>query len=84
MLKVLTMKAIPVFSLDAVKGLIVTKFTDDKVPGKPVHRDDHYIFIFQEEGESRLMVDFNGITLEGCAVLCLLPGQVHYGLSVNK
>jgi len=78
------MKAIPVFSLDAVKGLIVTKFTDDKVPEKPAHRDDHYIFIFQEEGESRLMVDFNEITLKGCTVLCLLPGQVHYGLSVSN
>ena len=78
------MKAIPVFSLDAVKGLIVTKFTGDKVPVKPSHRDDHYIFIFQEQGNSRLMVDFNEIILDGCTVLCLLPGQVHYGMSVNN
>lgn len=78
------MKAIPVYSLDERKGLIVTQFTGDKVPVKPAHRDDHYIFIFQEEGRSRLMLDFKEIVLEGCCVLCILPGQVHYGLAVTN
>ena len=33
------MKAIPVFSLNAVKGLIITKFTDDKIPVKSDNRE---------------------------------------------
>jgi len=43
-----------------------------------VHRDDHYIFIFQQSGNNRMMVDFQEVTFEGCVVFCLLPGQVHH------
>lgn len=42
------------------------------------HRDDHYIFIFQQKGTSTFFIDFEEITIKGKAVFCILPGQVHY------
>jgi AraC family transcriptional activator of pobA len=42
-----------------------------------VHRDDHYVFIFQQSGSNRMMIDFQEVKFEGCVVFCLLPGQVH-------
>jgi AraC-like DNA-binding protein len=41
------------------------------------HRDDHYIFLLQETGLSRGMIDFHFFTLKENAVLFILPGQVH-------
>jgi AraC-like DNA-binding protein len=41
------------------------------------HRDDHYIFIVQETGWSRLMVDFGLQVLKGNTVFFVSPGQVH-------
>ncbi len=46
------------------------------------HRDENYLLFFQLEGHSRLVVDFQEVNIHGCAVYCLLPGQVHYGLSM--
>jgi len=47
------------------------------------HRDDHYIFIFQEKGESRFMLDFKTLFVDGCAIVYVLPGQVHHNIG-NK
>src|ERR1700722_10962812 len=41
------------------------------------HRDDHYIFLLQQTGLSRGMIDFHFFTLKENAVLFILPGQVH-------
>jgi AraC family transcriptional regulator, transcriptional activator of pobA len=41
------------------------------------HRDDHYIFLVQETGMSKGMVDFHLFTLKADSVLFILPGQVH-------
>ena len=41
------------------------------------HRDDHYIFLVQETGLSKGMIDFHFFTLKENAVLFILPGQVH-------
>ncbi|NII83248.1 AraC family transcriptional regulator [Pedobacter sp. SG908] len=50
---------------------------------KPAHRrDDHYLFIFQKRGKSKIVVDFRDVELSGSSVLSILPGQVHYGVSV--
>ncbi|TXK49245.1 AraC family transcriptional regulator [Pontibacter qinzhouensis] len=48
------------------------------------HRDDHYIFIFQQIGNGRFMVDFEEVVLHDCAVYCLLPGQVHQGIAAHQ
>nr|WP_157247322.1 helix-turn-helix domain-containing protein [Pedobacter panaciterrae] len=44
------------------------------------HRDDHYIFIFQEKGESNFMLDFKSLLVSGCAILYVMPGQVHHSV----
>jgi AraC family transcriptional activator of pobA len=41
------------------------------------HRDDHYIFLAQETGQSEGMIDFQHFTLKENTVLFILPGQVH-------
>ncbi|RQO69457.1 hypothetical protein DBR43_15360 [Pedobacter sp. KBW06] len=45
------------------------------------HRDDNYLLMFQQSGESTVIVDFQEITISDCAIHCILPGQVHYGVS---
>lgn len=42
------------------------------------HRDDHFLFIFQEGGENQLVVDSQTVNARGRKVLCILPGQVHH------
>lgn len=41
------------------------------------HRDDYYIFLFQESGVSSTFIDFEEYQIIGAAVGCVLPGQVH-------
>nr|WP_295923670.1 AraC family transcriptional regulator [uncultured Dyadobacter sp.] len=48
------------------------------------HRDDHGNFFFQDGGISTMMVDFREITLKGCGVFCILPGQVHEPVAVSE
>jgi AraC family transcriptional regulator, transcriptional activator of pobA len=48
-----------------------------------VHRDDHYIFIFHQKGHARMMIDFKEVEASGRGVFCILPGQVHYGISMK-
>ena len=31
-----------------------------------IHRDDHHIFLFQQEGNGKMMVDFREINFEDC------------------
>src|SRR5258708_36395672 len=58
---------------------------DERLYKKSAHRrDDHYLFIFQKKGRSKVIVDFKEIELIDCAVLCILPGQIHYGVAVGN
>jgi YesN/AraC family two-component response regulator len=61
---------------------------DHHTAGEPTahaaHRDEHYVLIFQEKGRSRIMVDFEKITVKGTALLTILPGQVHQTLTAEK
>ena len=41
------------------------------------HRDDHYIFLLQETGWSKMMVDFSLQVLKENTVFFVSPGQVH-------
>lgn len=47
------------------------------------HRDDNYLFLFQRSGSTRMMVDFKEVTVNDCAIYCILPGQVHYGIDTT-
>lgn len=53
------------------------------VSSHPAHRDDNYLLVYQECGTTRIMVDFQEIVIEGSALFCILPGQVHYGISTE-
>jgi AraC-like DNA-binding protein len=76
---------IPVHSLDseARQGILVTKFSGQNTIHARVqaaHRDDHYIFILQEKGDNRMMLDFKEVKIKGSVLFCVLPGQVHHGI----
>lgn len=43
------------------------------------HRDDYYLFIYQEAGNSNITVDFEDINLSANSIFCIQPGQVHFG-----
>jgi AraC family transcriptional activator of pobA len=82
-------KEIPVFSLNSItsRGWNISNYTDPDhvdLTFKAVHRDDYYIFIFQKQGRSRMMLDFNTVEINGCAVLCIMPGQVHQGIFADN
>jgi AraC family transcriptional regulator, transcriptional activator of pobA len=49
-----------------------------------VHRDDHYMFIIQRQGQSAWEVDFDAVTLSGASFGYVAPGQVHRYLRVVK
>jgi AraC-like DNA-binding protein len=77
-------KTIPLHRLKETtdQGFQVEKVDiDSREAGKAVrmdtHRDDHYIFLLQESGRSRCMVDFSNYTVKDRAILVILPGQVH-------
>jgi len=50
----------------------------------PHRRDDHFLFILQKSGFSKLMIDFNEITLRENSIICILPGQIHYAICVDS
>jgi AraC-like DNA-binding protein len=58
--------------------------TADK-PGESLgpHRDDHYIFILLETGDSRVMVDFQVQCLKAPVLFYLPPGRVHEYIGSN-
>lgn len=48
-------------------------------PSAVEHRDDYYIFIFQQCGTSHITVDFQDINIGKSSIFCIQPGQVHFG-----
>lgn len=48
------------------------------------HRDDHYIFMMQNSGAFRVMVDFELYESKGRTILFVLPGQVHDFVDVSE
>lgn len=81
--------AIPFYSLDGDTGIgIEIKRIKDLAAEEAryvntAHRDDHYIFIFQESGSGTMMVDFKEVSVKGRGIYCILPGQVHYGVVMD-
>ena len=63
-------------------GIYMRNLKDDDLPAPETvsrpHRDDHFLFIFQECGENQLVIDSQTVTAKGRKVLCILPGQVHH------
>lgn len=48
-------------------------------PANVEHRDDYYIFIYQESGNSKIVVDFQDVVISENSIFCIQPGQVHFG-----
>lgn len=52
---------------------------------KPAHRrNDHFLFIFQKSGKSKIVVDFKDIELAGSVAMCVCPGQLHYTKAIDN
>lgn len=49
-----------------------------------LHRDDHYMFILQEGGKSKMTNDFELYSMEANMILCVFPGQVHGYFSIEE
>lgn len=79
-------KSIPLNSLNdrPISGLYI-RYVAHKADNKPsileLHRDDFFIFLLQESGESHLMVDFKESNMKGRCINCILPGSVHQMIS---
>ncbi|WP_293308344.1 helix-turn-helix domain-containing protein [Pedobacter sp. UBA5917] len=79
---------IPIYNLGTVKqsDIHLRPLQDYAIP-RPTfetsHSDSYYIFIFQQSGESKLMVDFESITLSNTCIYVIAPGQVHHFISSN-
>lgn len=77
--------SIPVYNLqEKGKGPIdVRKIEYDSLNSislQAAHRDENYLLFFQQSGKSEIVIDFREFVIEGCAILYVLPGQVHYGM----
>lgn len=48
------------------------------------HRDDHYMFMLQENGNSSWSIDFKDWVLESGSLCFVAPGQVHYFIKSNN
>ena len=67
-------------------GMEMHRFTDiEKADFSHLsaHRDDHYIFFLQETGQVEFVVDFKTLHVNGPAIFYVLPGQIHYPVSVS-
>lgn len=79
------MRMIPTFTIDEVRRQgyhAVHIRTIDKADSVQVaHRDECYLFIFQQKGSFQLMLDFRKVTIKGPAIYFILPGQIHQYIS---
>lgn len=58
-------------------GIDILPFSDMKENIQRPHRDDHYMFIIQLQGNFVWELDFKQVTLSGPSVLYVAPAQVH-------
>lgn len=76
---------IPIYHLHERTAMNFQVLALDRYPDiahwNQAHRDDNYLLVFHQSGSSTVIVDFQEITISGCAIYCILPGQVHYGVS---
>lgn len=64
-------------------GIDISPFNEMKETINRPHRDDHYMFVIQSQGNFIWEVDFKQVTLSGCSVLYIGPGQVHRYIEFN-
>jgi AraC family transcriptional regulator, transcriptional activator of pobA len=71
---------------DELKDMVVdvASINDLTEPIPTAHRDDHYMFIIQQDGYFLWELDFAKITLSGPSICFVAPGQVHRYLKFNE
>jgi AraC-like DNA-binding protein len=85
------MDKIPIHKIheETASGILLTHLEDgaalqNRVETSSViagaHRDNYYLFMFLEHGEVRVLIDFREYRIQGPALGCVLPGQVHRGV----
>jgi AraC-like DNA-binding protein len=77
-------KVIPLHKLEEstdqgfqIERVLLSNVAAQKAILLDAHRDDHYVFLLQETGRSKCMVDFDFFTLRKNTLFFILPGQVH-------
>ncbi|MFX1707314.1 helix-turn-helix domain-containing protein [Chitinophaga sp. CC14] len=68
----------------SINKFIGTQNNEDFYKKAAHRRDDHYLFIFQKKGRSTIVIDFKEVELIESMVLCVLPGQIHYGVTADN
>ncbi|HEU4551305.1 MAG TPA: helix-turn-helix domain-containing protein [Chitinophaga sp.] len=58
-------------------GISIKSVQAFKESVKIAHRDDHYMFILQQQGMLGLEIDFSEVRLKGASLCFVTPGQVH-------
>lgn len=80
---------IPILNLEReiIPGLHIRRI-DNKPHGSPpimtAHRDDYFVFLYQQSGRSILSIDFKEVILDELSICCILPGSVHHFNSADK
>ncbi|GHT78215.1 AraC family transcriptional regulator [Bacteroidia bacterium] len=82
------MNKIPVHNIHekSATGIFLKRYQKGEISlhGQPtdgvreVHRDNHYLFVLQEDGEFCGQIDFCEYKTKGVMLVCVLPGQVHF------
>jgi AraC-like DNA-binding protein len=84
-----TKPVIPTYSLRdrSANGLEILQAHDiyqSEFEAHAAHRDEHYVLLFLQKGSFTAVIDFEEIKAKGPCILCILPGQVHYGITVHR
>lgn len=81
-------KQVPVHKSEFEMGFELKYFArreaEDRAAVVGAHRDEYYIFFFQQSGTTKLMVDFEQVTLQGRQMGVVCPGQVHHYLQQDS
>lgn len=76
---------VPILNLEkeAFPGLHIRRFHAENhhTPLKTLHRDNYFIFLFQQTGKSSFLIDFNLFELVASCVCSIIPGSVHQVIS---
>jgi AraC-like DNA-binding protein len=79
---------IPVHKMQehALSGIMLSRVLNDVqlFSVNHMHRHNYYLFFLQEKGENSCFIDFKEYKAQNAAIVCILPGQVHYAVSIQK
>jgi AraC-like DNA-binding protein len=81
-------KSIPVHKMQehALSGIVLSRVLNDMqlFSVNHMHRHNYYLFFLQEKGENSCFIDFKEYKARNAAIACILPGQVHYAVAIQK